>query len=179
MNNVIGTKLHKAIGILAAVLAMALILVSCKKAAPTEMSRISAPSVEGPYSVTRTVDGDTIVVNIDGVDTKIRLIGIDAPESVHPDEEKNTEEGRIASEYTEKLLSDTDVYLEYDSEYRDAYDRVLAYVYLEDGRMVNEILLEEGMATVYTVPPNTKYSENFLAIQGKARKNCIGFWAEK
>ena len=78
MNNVIGTKLHKAIGILAAVLAMALILVSCKKAATTEMSRISAPSVEGPYSVTRTVDGDTISVNIDGVDTKIRLIGIDA-----------------------------------------------------------------------------------------------------
>lgn len=82
-------------------------------------------------------------------------------------------------EYTEKLLADTDVYLEYDSEYRDAYDRVLAYVYLEDGRMVNEILLEEGMASVYTVPPNTKYSENFLAIQRKARENCIGFWADK
>ena len=137
------------------------------------MIRISAPSVEGLYSVTRTVDGDTIVVNIDGVDTKIRLIGIDAPESVHPDEEKNTEEGRIASEYTEKLLADADIYLEYDSEYKDAYDRVLAYVYLEDGRMVNEILLEEGMATVYTVPPNIKYVDDFLAAQKKARKSSI------
>ena len=154
-------------------IALSIILVSCKR----KPSEITMPtSLEGPYPVTRTVDGDTIVVNINGADTKIRLIGIDAPESVHPDKEKNTEEGTIASEYMKDLLKGKAVYLEYDSEYKDAYDRVLAYVYLEDKRMVNAILLEEGMAAVYTVPPNTKYSEYFLGLQKTAREKGKGFW---
>ena len=183
MTKIIKVKPNILLIILAIMIFAGTLLVSCRQVPPVTMASESPETeLEGPYSVTRIVDGDTIVVNMDGKDgkdTKIRLIGIDTPESVHPDNEKNTEEGRIASAYTEKLLTGCNVYLEFDSEYKDSYDRVLAYAYLEDGRMVNAILLEEGMASVYTVPPNTKYTDVFIALQKKARENNMGFWAEK
>ena len=126
--------------------------------------------LEGPYDVTRVVDGDTIVVNIDGEDTKVRMIGIDTPESVASDESRNTPEGVIASDYTKSILEGTKVYLEYDQELYDQYGRTLAYVFKEDKRtMIQEELLAEGYARVMTVEPNTKYVKTFEALESKAK----------
>ncbi len=115
------------------------------------------------YDVVRVVDGDTIVVNFQGKDEKVRLIGINTPESVHSDASKNTEAGRIASDFTKNLLTDKQVELEFDVQERDHYGRLLAYVYLE-GKMVNKTLLEAGHATIATYPPNVKYVDDFKAI---------------
>lgn len=131
---------------------------------------------KGPYDVTRVVDGDTLIVNIDGTDTKVRLIGINTPESVAEDESRNCEEGVIASNFTKELLENEKIFLEYDAEHLDQYDRTLAYVYLEDGTMVQSILLEEGLATTMYREPNTKHADLFSTLMKKAKKEEAGFW---
>lgn len=126
--------------------------------------------------VTRVVDGDTIIVDIDGVEERVRLIGVDTPESVHPDADRNVEYGKIASDFTKSQLEGKDVTLEYDVQERDQYGRILAYVYL-GGKMFNKTLLEEGHAKVATYPPNVKYVDDFKSIQEQARENGRGVWA--
>ncbi len=137
----------------------------------------STSEILGPYEVIRIVDGDTIVVSIDGEETKVRLIGVDTPESVSYDKSENTKEGIEASSYTTELLEGHQVYLEYDEQRTDVYDRVLAYVYLEDKEtMVNKVLLQEGLAQVMTVEPNTRYQSEFEKLEEEARQANIGFW---
>ena len=73
------------------------------------------------------IDGDTLSVMYAGKSTKVRLIGVDTPESVHPDEELNNQYGDKASEYTQELLKSTEyLYLEFDKQLYDDYDRLLA-----------------------------------------------------
>jgi len=134
--------------------------------------------LNGPYDVVRIIDGDTIIINIGSTETKVRMIGVDAPESVHSDESKNTEDGIYASNWTKKLLTDQQVYLEYDADTEDDYGRTLAYVYLDDQTtMVNKLLLKNGLAITMTIQPNSKYADAFYEIQVSARENKIGFWA--
>lgn len=120
------------------------------------------------YSVVRVVDGDTIVVDFNGAEEKVRLIGVDTPESVHPDSYKNTEAGVLASDYTKKNLDGKQVELEFDVQERDQYGRLLAYVWL-DGVMYNKTLLQDGVANLATYPPNVKHVDAFKAIV-EARK---------
>lgn len=131
---------------------------------------------EDTYLVTRVVDGDTIIVDVDGTEERIRMIGIDTPESVHPDADRNVEYGKVASAFTREKLQDQNVTLEYDVEERDRYGRILAYVWL-DGEMLNKTLLQEGHAKVATYPPNVKYVDDFTALQEQARDNEKGVWA--
>lgn len=133
-------------------------------------------NMDTTYPVVRVVDGDTIVVEIDGAEEKVRLIGIDTPESVHPDSDRNVEYGKIASAYTEESLEGKAVSLEFDVEERDQYGRLLAYVYL-DGQMFNEVLLAKGHAVVATYPPNVKYVDRFIELQTQARESGLGLWA--
>ena len=127
------------------------------------------------YKVSRVVDGDTIKIKYNDKNETIRLIGIDTPESVHADSNKNIEEGQIASDYTQDRLEGKEIKLEFDVQPRDKYGRLLAYVYI-DGKMFNEELLKKGYARLLTYPPNVKYSENFKIIQSKAIKLDKGFW---
>ena len=119
-----------------------------------------------PATVTYVIDGDTVVCSIEGQEITVRLIGIDAPESVNHDESKNTEEGRLASEYTKGMLTGKKVYLEYDEEKKDQYDRTLAYVWLE-GELFNKRILEDGHAVLLTIPPNEKYTEILQRAAGE------------
>lgn len=129
----------------------------------------------GKYEVLRVIDGDTILISYNGIKEKVRLIGIDTPESVHPDENRNVEFGKTASDYTKSKLEGKEVSLEFDVQERDKYGRLLAYVYL-DGIMFNKTLLKEGYAKLATYPPNVKYVEEFTKIQEKARENKVGIW---
>lgn len=139
--------------------------------------------LEGPYEVDRVVDGDTIIVDLDGVKTRVRFANIDCPESVAPEEsgKENTEEGMVASEFTKGLLpSGSKVYLEYDVSKTDKYDRILAYVYLDDGEtMIERILLENGFAKVYNDKNNKKYTDEFYKIQDEAKASKIGIWKDQ
>lgn len=124
--------------------------------------------------VVRVKDGDTYILRINGEETTVRLIGVDTPESVAPDEyaKENTSEGRLISEIVKQKIRPGDIlYVEYDIEQIDKYGRTLAYLYFEDGVMVQEWLLENGYAQVMTVQPNCKYAERFAALQHTDAKN--------
>lgn len=138
----------------------------------TDMVKKAKPK----YKVIRVVDGDTIIVEFDGKEERVRLIGIDTPESVHPDGTKNIEEGKIASEYTKAKLEGKEVELEFDVQERDQYGRLLAYVWL-GGEMYNKALLSEGYAQIATYPPNVKYVDDFVELQRISKENKKGLWA--
>ena len=114
------------------------------------------PAPPGTARVVRPVDGDTIVVDIDGAEESVRLIGIDTPESVAQDRPVECY-GPEAKERTAELLpAGTLVRLERDVEARDRYDRLLAYVIRDDDDIfVNRLLVEEGFAESIAYPPNT------------------------
>ena len=133
---------------------------------PERLDEKSSSIESGKVYCDRVVDGDTIVVLMDGKKEKVRMIGIDTPESVHPDKSRNTPMGKIASKYTKDNLEGKYVTLETDVQERDKYGRVLAYVYLDD-KMFNKTLLEEGLAELMTIPPNVKYSEDFKKIEAE------------
>lgn len=138
------------------------------------------PILYGLYDVVRVIDGDTIVIDIEGEHKTVRLIGVDTPESVHPDAARNTDEGTIASEWTASLLTDTKVYIEYDVDRTDDYGRTLAYVYLDDGiTMVQNELLKNGIAKVMTILPNERYAFQFTRLEAEAQKTGAGFWCHK
>ncbi len=132
----------------------------------------------GKYKVTRVVDGDTIIVDFNGKEERVRLIGIDTPESVHPDATKNIEEGKMASNFTKEKLEGKEIALEFDVQERDNYGRLLAYVWFS-GSMFNKTLLQEGYAQIATYPPNVKYVDDFTKIQKEARESNKGFWSGK
>lgn len=120
--------------------------------------------------ITRIIDGDTIV---DSQDRKIRLIGINTPEL-----DKNNKLFCFANKSSSRvsdLILNKKVYLEKDISDVDKYQRLLRYVWLED-KMINQILLEEGLAQVSTYAPDIKYQETFLEIQQKSRENNLGLW---
>lgn len=148
----------------------------------TEPEERSA-TLHGPYAVERVVDGDTIYIINDAAEgEKVRLIGIDTPESVHADEAKNSDAGLVASAFTKELLTGQSVWLEYDIDHKDQYGRTLAYVYIEDGTsttMVQELLLYHGLAQTMTIQPNSKYASRFVEIQREAQQACRGFWAKQ
>jgi micrococcal nuclease len=125
--------------------------------------------------VERIVDGDTIVV---GGGERVRLIGIDTPESVKPGTPVECF-AKEASRYLESLISPgTPVVLVADVEPTDQYDRTLAYVYrARDGLFVNEALVEDGYANVATFPPNVEHVDVFLAAERAARNANRGLWS--
>lgn len=129
--------------------------------------------------VTSVIDGDTFWLD-EGTTTelKVRLIGIDAPETRRT---RNKEIGYYAQEskrYLERLVLNRKVRLEFDVDKYDQYHRTLAYVYLEDGTFINAKLLKDGYAVVLTVPPNVRFAEKFLELQQEARENNRGLWQE-
>ena len=129
------------------------------------------PEILVPCDLERVVDGDTIIVHDpDGNRLRVRLTGINAPESVHEDESRNTEEGRQASQFMKELLTNVDVvYLEYDEAQFDQYERTLAYVWIDiDGTyvMVNEILLATNYAEPVYIKPNLRYADVFRQYEG-------------
>ena len=127
-----------------------------------------------PGVVTYVIDGDTVVVQLTNDESedelRVRLIGIDAPESANEDEEKNTEEGIAATEYTRSILLNKDVFLEYDKELIDKYGRTLAYIWV-DGNLFNSMILEAGHANLLNIPPNEKYKEYLASTAGKMLKS--------
>lgn len=130
-------------------------------------------------SVKRVVDGDTFWV-YDGSrkGLKVRLIGIDTPETVHT--QKPIEYfGPEASDYVKGLLEGNKVRLEYDVGRLDRFGRTLAYVYLEDGTFLNADLLKKGYARIMTIQPNVKHADYFLKLERKARKKKKGMWKKE
>ena len=128
------------------------------------------------YSVQRVVDGDTVVLLMKGKKTKVRLIGVDTPETVHP--QKPVEfYGKEASRFTKNLLKGEKVYIEYEpgSQF-DKYGRVLGYLYrYPDGLFVNLEIVRQGYGRAYTRFP-FRHMDLFKKYEKAAKKAGKGLW---
>jgi len=129
-------------------------------------------------TVEYVVDGDTVDMIIDGVEERVRLIGIDTPET----KKANTPIecfGPEATAFTQSLLPEgTKIYLERDVEARDVYGRLLGYAYLVDtGAFVNLEIVRQGYAQPLTIPPNVAHSTEFVAAARDAERTNAGLWA--
>lgn len=118
-------------------------------------------------------DGDTIKLS-NGA--KVRYAGVDTPEVAH--------DGQPAQPLADKayilnrrLTLDRQVRIQVDKEKYDQYGRLLAYVFLLDGTFVNGALVENGLAMVYTTPPNVRYDQDLLTLQRRAMRDKVGLWA--
>ncbi len=125
-------------------------------------------------TVVRVIDGDTIRFRLgDRIET-VRYIGLDTPETVHP--ARGIEPyGLAASAFNRTLVEGRKVRLELDTEPRDHYGRLLAYVYT-DSLFVNAELIRQGYAQVFTVPPNVRHADEFVRLQRQARLTDRGLW---
>jgi micrococcal nuclease len=153
---------------------VALVAAGCSRARTP-----AAASADGANAtVDRVVDGDTIrIVAAGGRSERVRLIGIDTPETKDPRRPVQCF-GKEASAFTAKLLPrSTRVRLVRDVEGRDRYGRLLAYVYrARDGLFVNLALAEGGYARALTIPPNVAHVDEFLTAVRTAREQSRGLW---
>lgn len=131
----------------------------------------------GYYAVTHVVDGDTIDVNMNGTTERIRMIGVDTPETKKPDSPVQCY-GPEASEFAKKTLTGKSVRLDADplDDNRDRYGRLLRYVYLQDGTLFEEALITKGYAFAYLSFPFSKKAE-FAKWQSAAQTAKVGLWA--
>ena len=137
----------------------------------------------GWYQVLRVVDGDTLVVAPNpfpqsSSGDRIRLLGVDTPESVHPS--KPVERfGREAAAFTRRLCEGRRVRLEFEpGNTRDRYGRTVAYVFLEDNTLVNAEIIRQGYGHAYTRYPFARMDE-FSALEAETRAARRGLWAEE
>ena len=124
----------------------------------------------------RTVDGDTLDVIVDGEEEKVRLLGINTPESVDP---RRAVEcfGKEASHQMDMLTTGQKVTLvsDFTNDNRDKYQRLLRYVYKEDGTFVNAWMVEKGYAFAYLSFPFV-HKKEFVVLEKKARNSELGLW---
>jgi micrococcal nuclease len=126
------------------------------------------------------VDGDTLVSGGE----RVRLIGVDTPELHHPNKPAGCF-ARAAADFTTRELAGRAVRLERDVSDRDAYRRVLAYVWTGPpadsdqaarAHLFNARLLSEGYAQVLTIPPDVRHAALFVRLEGEARAAGRGLW---
>lgn len=128
-------------------------------------------------TVVEVIDGDTVDLSIAGQRQRVRLIGIDTPETKHPIKLVQCY-GPEATRFTESLLPrGTLIHLERDTEARDAYDRLLVYLFRDsDNLFINLALVLQGYAHVLTIEPNLAYMDRFVAASRDAHSNNRGLW---
>lgn len=134
--------------------------------------------LEGPYKVARVVDGDTVDVIIDGKTERIRLIGMDTPETVDPNLPVQCY-GPEADRKARGILTGKSVYIEVDKSQsdKDRYNRLLRHIYLEDKTNFSEIMIREGYAVEYTFGNPHKYQANYKSAEKDAKENYRGLWS--
>lgn len=149
---------------------------STKSGTPTT---VVALPISDTVRVVRVIDGDTIIIEKNGVQEKVRLIGVNTPESVDP---RRTVEcfGKEASNFTTMLLLDKNVRLESDpsQDNRDKYGRLLRFVFLSDGTLASRTIIENGYGHEYTYRAPHLYQHDFKSAEKNARLSQKGLWAE-
>jgi micrococcal nuclease len=161
----------------------------------------SVQGLVGPIEVLEVSDGDTLRIKMDGQEESIRLIGIDTPEKYASDklerDDANSpltraeiqELGKKATQVTEALLKGKRLYLEFDTEERDRYRRLLVYVYYPDLQgeyrfddqpfsQLNLELVKAGWAQPLTIPPNVRYTNDYVVASKIARAKNKGMWGK-
>lgn len=163
----------------AVAVAFALALAACDVATDATPTTVSQPGgVEANAVVDVVIDGDTIDVVIDGTGERVRLIGIDTPETKRPDTPVECY-GPEATAFMEVLLpAGTPVRIERDVVNRDDFGRLLGYVYrARDGIFVNYEMMRHGYAQPLTIRPNDTYATLFADAARAAERDDAGLWA--
>lgn len=172
------------IGLLALLAMVVLVLAGCRpdrapRLVTSPAERATWPAVPADAiaaKVERVVDGDTFIAAIAGRNERIRLIGVDTPETVDPDRPVQPY-GKEASNFAKHMLNGRTVRLVGDVEARDRYGRLLAYVWLPDGTFWNALLAAEGYAQLITIPPDVTYAGLFRRLVDEARSANRGLWS--
>jgi len=149
-----------------------LILSNCSSSSP--------PLPDGANGrIVKVIDGDTVDVSMNGRTERIRLIGIDTPETKKPNTPIQCF-GPEASKHTKELLPvDTPVLVQRDVEARDPYGRLLGYIYrTSDNLFVNQDLIVNGFARPLSIAPNTAFAGEFATLAHTAQNSKIGLWGE-
>lgn len=144
----------------------------------------------GPVPVLRVLDGDTVVLESNLGPRIVRLIGIDAPETTHPEAGGKLFAAEASSFAQDLLTEGSDVWVELDLETVDAYGRLLAYLYNEDplgewliegspARMVNLAIARAGFARIMTIEPNSVYADLFEDAVESAQIDGLGIWSAR
>jgi micrococcal nuclease len=135
-------------------------------------SPVRAGNVLPVAKVVEVNDGDTVVIRMEGKTYRTRLIGIDAPEM------GQKPWGRKAKKHLIEILKGSGgmVKVETDVTKYDKYDRLLAYLWLDDKTMVNEVMLSDGYAVLFTIQPNSKHVVRLKKAQRAAREDHAGIW---
>lgn len=130
------------------------------------------------YAVARVIDGDTVILNIDGASTTVRLIGLDTPEVVDPKKPVQCF-GPEASAEAKKLLDGQTVRVETDpsQDKYDVYGRLLAYIFLPDGANFDELMIAQGYGREYTFKKPYFYQAEFKQAQAEAKAEGRGLWS--
>ena len=195
------TKISLPVAILIAIIGAIFGLQQTPDAGPSNHNKNTAPrhttarsNAEHPTSrrsvvLESVVDGDTIRVRDRGTIYPVRLIGVDTPERRENDKAFRDADrsgndlkvmlaaGEQAADFVRsQLRPNTELELETDIEPRDRYHRVLGYIYLPNGEMLNELILRAGYARPYTFPPNVRYAERFRVASRIARDESRGLW---
>jgi micrococcal nuclease len=160
-------------------LCIAVLATACRPAStagPTESTTATAMAANA--TMVSVVDGDTIDVVIDGHRERVRLIGIDTPETKKPNTPIQCY-GPEATKFTKSLLApDAALHLERDVVARDDFGRMLAYVYLAgSGQFVNMTIISKGFARPLTIQPNSAHADEFIEAAHAAEAADIGLWA--
>ncbi|SDU27477.1 thermonuclease family protein [Desulfobacula phenolica] len=140
---------------------------------------LNVPCFADQYKVLRVIDGDTIDINYNDKKERVRMLCVNTPESVHPDQSKNCEMGRKASAYTKYRLAGKSVDLEFESKTRGKYGRLLAYVIL-DGENFNLELIQKGWSKYYTkYGTSERHHAKFLTWEKEARSQGLNIWSAR
>lgn len=140
-------------------------------------AKTAETSQPGLYPVNRFVDGDTIVVDMNGTNETVRFIGVDTPETHKPNTPVQCF-GPQAAAYTKKLIGVSRVRLQADplDTNRDRYGRLLRYIYMPNGTLVEDRLISNGYGFAYTIFPFEKI-EQFKKDQSEAQSAHQGLWS--
>jgi endonuclease YncB( thermonuclease family) len=170
------TRRNKQISVLTLVISL-FVFVAQRQGWFANAQQAAVKTQPGLYQVTEFVDGDTIAVNMNGNGEKVRLIGVDTPETHDPRKPVQCF-GIAAATYTKQLIGMNNVRLEADplNTNRDRYNRLLRYVYVPDGRLVNAEIIKNGYGFAYLSFPFTKADE-FRQYQTEARQANKGLWS--
>jgi micrococcal nuclease len=132
---------------------------------------------EGSARITRIVDGDTVEVAMQGSRHRVRLLGIDTPETVHPTKPVECFGPEASAALADLIPEGSVVRLERDTELRDRFGRLLLYLWNEDDTFVNEAMVANGFAETLHIAPNGAYRADLDAAQAEARGQGRGLWS--
>ena len=127
-------------------------------------------------TIESVIDGDTIVLRVQNQTETVRLLGVDTPETVHPSKPIECF-GPEASAFTKAaLVKGSTVKLLRDVEPRDRFQRLLVYLFLADGTLFNQLLIDRGLAKTLSIEPNTAFASQFATHESNAKDRRVGLW---